>query len=180
MLLLVIFMPINLKSKVAFNVLKNKGKIELKLFKLNIFSAEMIIQSGFIELHSKKGKTFLIPLVVGENEQLKETDIVLLILQKIYFEHGVIYVNFGLKDDAFLTAMSIGLAKTITSILATIFQSKKIESKIKNKVYPCFNKDKFIVCLKASIKISIYKILLSLMQSKFRKIKNNKEILQNE
>lgn len=179
-LLLIVFMPINLKAKVSYNVLKNKGKINLKLFKLDIFTATLLVQTGFLELKLKNGKTLLTSLVIRNTKQLKETDFVLLILQKIYIQQGVMYINFGLQDDALLTAMSMGVVKMFTSILGTIVKSKKVESKIKNKIYPSFNKDKFIVCLKASIKISPYKILLSFMQSKIRKIKNNKEIMQYE
>ena len=178
--MLIIFIPINLKAKVSYNILKNNGSVQIKLFKLALIDAYLVIQKGFVELRQKKnGKVFLSPFIFGDSE-FQETDIVMILLKKIYIEHGTIYINFGLKDDAFISAMAVGISKTVTSIFGAILKSKKHEARIKNKIYPSFNKDRFLICLKASIKISIWQVLQSLLQSKFRKIKNNKEIMKYE
>ena len=178
----VFFVPINYKAKIAYDVLKNRGKIQIKLFKLTIFYFYFSIEKGFIELTSiKKKKKILAPIILdSKGGFLSETDFVSLLIKKIKIQQGTIYVNFGAKTDAFATAMTVGLAKVFSSVFGTIIKSKKTKGKIKNKVYPSYAKDEFLVCFKASVKISIFKTLTAFIQSILGKIKLNKEIMQNE
>lgn len=177
----IFFVPINYKAKVVYDALKNRGKIQIKLFKLTIIYFDFSIEKGFIELTSrKKRKKILVPIVLDSNGFLSETDFVSLLIKKIRIQQGTIYVNFGAKTDAFATAMIVGLVKVITSILGAIIKSKKTKSKLKNKIYPSYTKDELVVCFKASIKISIFKVLTAFIQSIIGKIKLNKEIMQNE
>lgn len=178
----IFFVPINYKAKVVYDALKNRGKIQIKLFKLTIIYFNFSVEKGFIELTSrKKKKKILVPIVLdSKGGFLSETDFVSLLIKKIIIQQGTIYVNFGAKTDTFATAMIVGLTRVITSILGAIIVSKKAKSKIKNKIYPSYNKDKLFVCFKASIKISIFKVLNAFIQSIIGKIKLNKEIMQNE
>ena len=175
-------MPINYKAKVKYDALKNSGKIQIKLFKLTVIYFDFTIEKGFIELISKKKrKKILAPIILdSKGGFLSETDFVSLLIKKIRIQQGTIYANFGAKTDAFATAMIVGLIKIITSILGSIIKSKKIKSKLKNKIYPSYTKDKLVVCFKASIKISIFQVLTAFFQSIIGKIKLNKEIMQNE
>lgn len=178
----IFFVPINYKAKVVYDALKNRGKIQIKLFKLTIIYFDFSIEKGFIELTSrKKKKKILAPIILdSKGGFLSETDFVSLLIRKIRIQQGTIYVNFGAKTDAFATAMIVGLVKVITSILGAIIKSKKMKSKLKNKIYPSYTKDELVVCFKASIKISILKVLTAFIQSIIGKIKLNKEIMQNE
>ena len=178
---LIFVLPLNIKAKVVYDVLKNEGKLQLKLFKLTIFYYSLKVQKGFLELRSiKKGKILLVPLIFDDKGQFEQTDFAVILLKTIYVEHGTIYVNFGAKTDAFVTAMVIGCAKALASILGAVTKSKKKESRIKNKVYACFNKDKFLICLKASIKISILQVVNCYFKSIIGKKKHKKEMIKNE
>lgn len=181
LILLIFIIPINLKAKIVYDVLHNKGKIQLKLFKLNVFRGEISIEHGFVELTTKKGKKILIPIEVSASGGFfAETDFITILLRKIRLQHGTIYVNFGAKYNAFETAMIVGLVKVIASIVSAVLVTKKSKSKITNKIYPSFTKDQLKVCLKASIKISIMQVLNAYLKAVFEKIKFNKEITQND
>lgn len=174
-------LPINIKAKVTYDVLKNEGKIQLKLFKLTIIYYSIKVQKGFLELRSiKSGKIMLVPLIFNDKGQIDQTDFAIILLKTIYVEQGTIYINFGTKTDAFITAMIIGSAKVFTSILGAVLKTKKQESRIKNKIYASFNKDKFLVCVKASIKISIMQVVSCYIKSLIGKKKYKKEMLKNE
>lgn len=180
-ILLVFIIPINLKAKVVYDVLHNRGKIQLKLFKLNVFIGEISIEHGFVELTTKKGKKILIPIEVSASSGFfAETDFITILLKKVRIQHGTMYVNFGTKSNAFATAMIVGLVKVLTSIASAVLVTKKSKSKITNKIYPSFTKDQLKVCLKASVKISIMQVLNAYLKAVFEKIKFNKEITQND
>lgn len=180
LIFLLIILPINLKAKVSYDAIKNKGIVQLKIFKLTLLYYDLVIQKGFIELKStKSGKTVLVPIILDDGD-FQEIDLVIILLKKIYIQQGTIYINFGAKNQAFITAMSVGVAKVLTSVLGALIKSKKSESKIKNKIYASFNKDQLKVSFKASIKISILQAVIAFIQSRVRRIKNNKEIMQHE
>lgn len=176
--ILLVVIPINIKAKVVYDVLKNEGKIQLKLFKLTLFYVTFTIEKGFLELTTKKNKKILVPIETGTGGTNIQTDFILILLKKIRIQHGTIYVNFGAKSDAFLTAIIVGTVKVLTSSFGAILKSKKSKSKLTNKIYADFSKDKLKLCLKASIKISILQVFDAYLKSLVGKIKFNKELSQ--
>lgn len=172
-LLFLILLPWNFKLKASYNALTNQGKIQLILFKLSIINFSFKIKCGFVELKKlKNGKTILVPIVLDSNASgYEDVDFFILLIKKIYFEQGTIYVNFGAKTDAFFTSMVVGFVKVLTSCLGAITKTKKQESRFKNKIYPSFSKDKLLICLKASIKISVFNVMLAFIQAKIKQIK---------
>lgn len=177
---LLVVIPINLKAKVVYDVLNNKGKLQFKMFKLNLFKATFSIEKGYVELTTKKNKKILVPIETGESGINIQTDFILILIKKIRIQHGTIYVNFGAKTDTFATAMIVGAVKVLTSCFGAILKSKKTDSKITNKIYPSFSKDELLFCLKASIKISIIQVFNAYIKSVIGKIKFNKELTQYE
>lgn len=175
---LLIIIPINLKTKVVYDLLKNRGKIQLKLFKLTLFYFTFKVETGFLELTTRKNKKLLVPMESGASGVNIQTDFILIVLKKIRIQHGTIYVNFGAKSDAFATAMIVGFVKVITSCLGAFLKTKKPDSKITNKIYADFSNDKLKLCLKASIKISILQVIDAYFKSLIGKIKFNKELTQ--
>ena len=93
----ILFVPINYKAKVVYDALKNRGKIQIKLFKLTIIYFDFSIEKGFIELTSrKKKKKILVPIILdSKGGFLSETDFVSLLIKKIRIQHGTIYVKIG-------------------------------------------------------------------------------------
>lgn len=178
--LLIIVIPINFKAKVVYDVLNNKGKLQFKIFKLNIFKSTFKIEKCYIELTTLKNKKILAPIETGESGVNIQTDFILILIKKLRIQHGTIYVNFGAKSDAFATAMIVGSIKVLTSCFGTILKSKKSNSKITNKIYPSFCKDELVFCLKASVKISILQVFNAYIKSVIGKIKFNKELIQYE
>lgn len=179
-IILLVIIPINLKAKVVYDVLKNQGKIQLKIFKLTLFYVTFTIEKGFLELTTTKNKKILVPIQSDTSGTNIQTDFILIVLKKIRIQHGTVYVNFGAKSDAFLTAMIVGTIKVLTSTLGTILKSKKTNSKLTNKIYADFSNDKLKICLKASIKISILQVFDAYLKSLVGKIKFYKELTQND
>lgn len=177
---LLVVIPINFKAKVVYDVLNNNGKLQFKIFKLNLFKVTFKIEKGYIELTTKKNKKMLVPIETGESGINIQTDFILILIKKLRIQHGTIYVNFGAKTDAFATAMIVGSIKVLTSCFGAILKSKKSKSKITNKIYPSFSKDELLFCLKASVKISIIQVFNAYIKSVIGKIKFNKELTQYE
>ena len=178
--LIIFLIPMNFKAKINYDILKNKGKLQLKLFKLTILNYKLSIHQGFIELLTKKGKIKIIPIDFNQKGFLSDTDYISVLVKKIKIQQATTYIKFGAQTDAFLTAILIETFRVFTSIFGCILKENKKESKIKNKVYPVFNKDKFEITFKASVKISISKLINSFIIMIFNKIKNKKEIVKNE
>lgn len=177
----IMVVPLNLKAQVVYDVLKNQGKLDLKLFKLRLFTSTFSVEQGFLELTTKKKKKILVPLEMSNsNGFFAETDFIMIVLRKIRIQHGTIYVNFGAKSSAFYTALIVGLTKVLSCISGAILATKKSKTKLTNKIYPSFSKDELKLCLKASIKISIIQVINAYLKAVIGKIKFNKEITQND
>ena len=185
LILFFLILPWNIKTKIKYDVLKNNGKLELKLYKLLVFRFNFSIEQRYIELNSvKSNKTILLPIVFQKKQSgskvIKQLDFITILLKKIKLEQGTVYINFGAQTDCFLSAMIVGFMRVIFSILASFIKTKKHNSRIKNKIYPSFNKDNFIFCFKGSIKLSVMQILLAKIQASFASTKYYKEIMQYE
>ena len=179
-ILFIQFIPLNFKAKILYDALKNKGLLQIKLFKLSLINVKFSLQQGYIEVIRKNGKIKLLPIEFsGKKSFFSETDIVTLLVKAIKVQQGTVYINFGVSSDAFLTAMVIGVSKVSTSILGSIIKSKKTQSKIKNKIYPDFKHNKLTICFKGSVKISIAQIILCFIKAFISKYILKKE-QQNE
>lgn len=170
--LFIFILPIKLKAKIKYNLLKNNGDIKFYFFKLNVLSFKFRIKSKYILLTTKKGKNIVIPLEIGPNANLEYVDLTYLLLDKTTINTLKISINAGVQNNPFLTALMFGLLQTITSIFLGFLKTKKLSVIVSNKINPVYTKDIGIVSISSSLTISFVDYLWAFMQYliKFKKV----------
>lgn len=170
--LFIFILPIKLKAKIKYNLLKNNGDIKFYFFKLNVLSFKFRIKSKYILLTTKKGKNIVVPLEFGPNANLEYVDLTYLLLDKTTINTLKISINAGVQNNPFLTALMFGLLQTITSIFLGFLKTKKLSVIVSNKINPVYTKDIGIVSISSSLTISFVDYLWAFMQYliKFKKV----------
>ncbi len=162
-LILFIFLvfQLTIKAKIFFNVKNNIGKLKVCFVGIKIFDYTLSIKSRCIKITNKKGKSKYLPIEL-DKESIKEyTHFQNILFRKIYFKRLGIFFNFGLKQNAFASAIVCGYVDILSKIAYTVFKTKKSETIMNLKVYPTFEKNVIKFGFKAKISLSIFDLLWS-------------------
>ena len=168
--------PIKVKAKISYNILKNKGLIKFYFFKLNFLTLNFKIKRKYLYFTTKKGKVILIPF--DERQQnLEYVDLSLILFDKTTINTLKIYINIGIKDNPFYTAILYGALNTLNSIILSILKTKKLSTIVSNKIIPVYTKDSGIIKLSSSLTFTIFDYLwgISLYMLKIKKVGNHYE-----
>lgn len=177
LVIIIIFVfQLTIKLKIFFNVKKNRGKLQLKFIGIKIFDYDICFKYKCLKLTAKNGKSKYFPFELNKQTFENYANFQSLIFRKIYFKTISIYFNFGVENDAFLSAMVCGYVDVFSKIFYSIFNSKKSEVKLKLKVYPSFSTNVIKIGFKVKISLSIYDLLWSLLETLSNKhIKSKKQ-----
>lgn len=178
-IIILLVYQLTLKLKVFYNVKLNLGKIQLKFFDLNVLDLQFQIKPKYVMFTNKKGNNYYIPIDFSQESIQEYNNFQEILFKKTYFKKMSVYFNFGLKDNAFASAMACGYADILTKIIYSVVKTKKSELVLNTKVYPSFNSNVIKFGIKAKISISIYDLLWSFLEAKVSnkiKISKNEEI----
>lgn len=155
-IVVLLIFPIKAKSKISYNVLKNKGQIKFYLFKWNFLTFNVKFKKNYIYLTTKKGKVILVPLELDNQTNLEMVDITYILLDKTVINTLKITMNIGVENSPFYTALLYGLFQTINSIILSILKTKKLSVIVSNKINPVYTNDVGIVNISSSLTFSIF------------------------
>lgn len=164
--LFVVLLPIKLKFKAQFNILKNKGKIKFYFFKINFLSFNFKFKPKYILLSTKKGKNILVPIEFSKQAGLEMADLTYLLFDKTTIYSLKIFLNVGKEDDPFFSALMFGFLQTVSSIVLSILKTKKLDVVMSNKINSVYTKNSGVIDLSASISISLVDLLWAIIEYK--------------
>ena len=165
-IILTIFsVQLTMKLKVYFNIKNNTGKLQLKFINIKIFDYKISLQSQCLCLTNKKGKNKYLPIELNQQSIQNYTDFESILFRKIYFKRLSIYFNFGLKSNAFASAMICGYADVFSKILYSILKTKKSEVIMRLKIFPSFNNNVIKFGIKAKISLSVFDLIWSFIEA---------------
>ena len=179
--IIVFTFQLTMKLKVFFNIKNNTGKLQLKFINIKIFDYDISIISKCLRLTNKRGKNKYLPIEFNETSIQNYNDFESILFRKIYFKKFSLFFNFGLKNDAFASALVCGYVDIFAKIFYSIFKTKKSEVIAKLKIYPSFNNNVIKFGIKAKISLSIFDFIWSLIEAlltkqvrsiKYREINN--------
>ena len=174
----IIVFQITLKLKVFFNIKNNIGNLELKLFNIKVLSYKLSIKHRCLVLTNKRGKNKYMPIEFSQESIQNYADFESILFRKIYFKKFSLFFNFGIKHNAFASAMVCGYVDILTKILYCILKTKKSEVKLKLKIYPSFESNVIKFQIKAKISLSLFDLFWSFVEAvitKHLKSKKQKE-----
>ena len=164
-LIIIFALQLTMKFKVFFNVKNNTGKLQIKFIIFKIIDYKISFKSQCIMFTNKKGKNKYLPIEFSEQSIQNYEDFESILFRKIYFKTISIYFNFGIKSNAFVSAMICGYVDIFSKIFYTYFKTKKSEVKMKLKVYPNFNNNVIKFGIKAKISLSIFDFIWSFIEA---------------
>lgn len=165
-IILLFVLQLTLKSKLFFNVNKNSGKIQIKFLNFTIIDYTLSFHMDYIKLTNKKGKNTYLPLEFNQQTIEEYNNFQEILFKKTYFKNVSFYLNFGKKDNAFLTSITCGIFDVITKIFYSILKTGKNEVEFNSKIYPNFKSNVIKIGVKAKLSLSIYDLIWSYFESK--------------
>jgi len=173
-LFLLLIIPLNLKTKLIYNMLKNQGFVSVYFYKIKLLVNKWKFIPFKIVIENKKGKKSYI-YFNKPNKNNSYKDIFLnQIIKKIYIKNFRTYANCGIKENYLATAIGVGVLKIVVAIFNCFLLSVKSASNLNSQIFCDFKRNKFFLCLTLSIQINLFAILGCLISSFF--IKFCKEI----
>ncbi len=168
--LLVIFsVQLTMRLKVFFNIKNNTGKLQLKFINIKILDYKISLQNQCLCLTNKKGKNKYLPLELNQQSIQNYNDFESILFRKIYFKTMAIYFNFGIKSNAFASAMICGYVDVFSKIFYSIFKTKKSELIMQLKIFPSFNNNVIKFGFKAKISLSVLDFIWSFIEANLTK-----------
>lgn len=170
LIIILLFFPIRVKSKLIYNVFNNKGYASLFFYNLKL----LICRYKFKKLKliaRAKNKEFEIDLINEKNQTNFGEIYVMQLLKKIRIKNLKLFSQFGFNRD--LLASSVGGASLniIFGIMLSIICNKK---KIDNYEITTINNEArttFLIIISTSIQLNIFWLILSFIKTLLLKIK---------
>ena len=163
--LLLIVLQLTLKLKINYNLLTNKGKIQLRFVGIRVFDKDISIYKNYIKLSSPKKKNIYLPIELSKESIQSYADFQGVLFQKIYAKELTFYLNFGLKDNPMSSCLTCGHVDVFTKIFFCILNNKKRGLVYRSKIYPCFSKSVIKFQIKAKISVSLFDLLWSYFEA---------------
>ncbi|MCL2862220.1 MAG: hypothetical protein FWE22_07415 [Firmicutes bacterium] len=166
-LILTLFvMPFYLTIKAEYDIVKNEGKVRVRLFFITVFLKKFELSSegvanfaaGYI---NNFNKDTLVKKLLGAAQKARIYDLSLTL-------------EIGKSDDAYVTALAFSFFQIIASAILTFIKSQ-YDPVIKKKFIPVFNENQFIVFLNGIISISIADIIYGLAKHSIKRRRKAKD-----
>jgi len=171
-----LFVPINLKFKVFYDLFNNTGNFKFLLFnKIKLINVNLRLINNNIEVTTKKGKKILLPLSCFDANlefynQLQKALFKRLIVKRFYLT-----INVGVSENAFLSSMISGYIQVFLSIILSYFSYKSGEFKPITKIKTHYNEERLNARLKGQINISTIGLFLSIIRAWIKKTQKAKK-----
>ncbi len=162
--ILIIILTIDLRIKVFFeyDILKNIGRLKLKLFGITVFSGEFSVVGEYFNLIRGNKKVIQIKINLTNNNLKFLKKIVSFYLQKIYVLaiKSDIYIS---GSNPFLVTMIAGSAKSFGGVFDTNMLAKHQYTDTKTNVLFAFNDNCFKINIYSHIMLNIFDFLWSII-----------------
>jgi len=170
-----LIIPINIKSELSYNLLKNKGQINFYFMKFKLLSLTLRFKRKYLLLTTKKGKSILVPFdMKSGGSDIEYVDLSLILFNKTTINTLKISVNVGVHDDPFKTALIYGFLKIVNATILSVLKTKKLATIVSNKIIPVYKKDSGTIYISSSLFISLFDYIWGFVMYKLKIIKVGK------
>ncbi len=172
--ILLLFFPIKVKAKVIFNFLTNKGFVSLFLFGFNAFLGKIKILPTKLALLSKKKLSYLYFFKNNTQEDFSEMFYSNL-LRNVRLNDLRFIGKFGLFTNCLLTSLSCGGVMMGGGIVYSLLNSFRGRVPSSIKIFPDYRGNTLLLCFTSSIKLNLFVILKTFIQTICDFIKRSKK-----
>ena len=173
-IILLFVIPLFIKVRLSYNVLKNIGAMSVFLFGLKIIVMQFNITRRGIYLY-ESGKEEFVDFNTQTNEAIITENLIKQIKDKVKLKILKLYYNLGV-EDAFSTAMICGVINSAILTFFTRIKCSKPTASLFLGDNPSYNEKVFEVSLYLKFSISLFDLVYSFVNSVMLTIKDNKSI----
>lgn len=167
--LVLLFVPIRVKSKIGYNLFQNQGYLSVFFFNFKIFLAKWKVFPTHIQI-KLKSKTMKI-YFNSYQAQTNFGDIYISnLIKKVKIKNLRIIASFGFNADQLISVLCGAGLDIILKIIYCVLLSKKSSDKLDIKVFTSAKKTCFIMCGTTSIQFNLMILLTCFIKTVFRKI----------
>ena len=169
LVILLLFIPLNLKVKVIFNAFENKGYVSVYFYKLKIIVKKWkFIPFKIVIQNKNKKETSIYFNKLSKNNEYKDI-FSSQIIRKLHIKNFRTYANFGFNENCLITAVGVGFLKIIVGFFNCFLLNIKDASNLDSQIFCDFKKNKLFLCLTSSVHLNLFAIVSCLISSFFIK-----------
>lgn len=174
---LILILPLKFNVDLNLNALKNRGFIKLKLFSIKFLYYKLKYKEKKIILSNVK-TTKEINLEINKQNIDFMNELQTQLVKRLYLKNLKVYLNVGVKENPFASAMLGAGFEILLSILSSVVKFHKPTADVNYKICTYYEKNIGILNIDFAISISITNLIISLIKAK--SIIKKKEQLKNE
>ncbi len=170
--LLLIF-PIKLKSKIIYNLIKNKGYLSFYFFNFKVLVTTWKVSRFKILIKNKNKKDIKILLFDFKGESDFKDVFFKQLLKVVKIKNFRTIGRFGIEDDCLISSLGSSVLLLISQFFKCYLIEKKSCNNVSSMLFADYSRNNFIVGVTASIKFNL--LFASICAVKALYIKNNRE-----
>ena len=177
-LIVILIIPINLRLHLKFDVLKNRGFVELRLWFFNLKFYRFKFKNMQIMLKNRK-ETKQVDIELNMENVDFVNELQKQLFKRMYLKDFKAFLTIGSNENACNVAFLCGGLNTLLAVFKSFVKTHKPTSVMEYKVYPQFNQSNGVITIKTAFSVSITNIIISLIKAKIivgkkAKLKNRK------
>jgi len=164
----IVTININLSFCIQYDILKNIGKVSIKLFGIPIFKSDVSLIAGYFNLIRKNKKVLQIKVDINDQNLIFLNDV------GSYFTKKLIVTYFGSEfyisgyDPAVVSVFS-GYIMAIEGIIRAYISCKSPDTIIANNIKTKFNNNGFKFKIKANVLIALFDFVWAIIRATIKR-----------
>lgn len=171
LIIILLILPIRLKLFIKYNLIKNKGLIQCKLWGISVLFYRFKFDKAKLIIKNRKG-TKSINIDINNDTIDFANELQKQFFKRFYLKWINMKVTIGKSNDAFLVAICSGFMQMLMGGFISFIKTKKPTSKLMFTVYPMYHKNSIAFSFDTKFSISITNLILCFFNAK---IINNKK-----
>lgn len=174
--ILLLILPIRLKLFAKYNLLKNRGLLQVKLWGFRILFYRFKLNKNKIILKNKK-ETKSIDIDINNETIDFANELQKQFFKRFYLKQMTLKVTIGKDDNSFLVAICSGGIQMLMGAIIAFIKTEKPTSNLSFTVYPMYHKNSIAFSFNTRFSISITNLILCFFSAKYitNKKKRRKE-----
>lgn len=162
----VIIISFNLHLSVVLNydIIKNIGKLKIKLFGIPFFVSEISLIAGYFNIVRKNKKVLQIRIDFADKNFKFLSDVSEYFFKKLFISHMITDIDYS-GSEACSTAIIGGYIMAIEGIVRSVAFSKMPDTTFKNDTRVNYGENKIVIGLKSGALITIFDFLWAVIRA---------------
>lgn len=158
---IILVIPIRVKGVMLADGRERQCFFSLSLPGKNLASGKIALDKNFSILTDAE----ISSLMKSDETNMEKTRFVSNLIEKLHFSSFEMYVDGGIKENAFATAMTIGFFYSLAISLLTVIDKKNSKIRSNIKISPNYTDDIFEICGRFKVYITLSDVIISKLQS---------------